>query len=106
MLLGAVSGNRGLALSIAAAVAAAYLISSLAPVIDWLSPARYFWPFYWALGAGVSPQRRSLTAGVGAQAVREQRDPALTGGRPNGRLDGNRAVRVRAGSPLQPWRSK
>jgi ABC-2 type transport system permease protein len=51
LLLGAVSGSRGLAVSVASAVAAAaYLISSLAPVISWLGPAEYLSPFYWALG--------------------------------------------------------
>jgi ABC-2 type transport system permease protein len=51
LLLGAVTGSRGLALSVASGVAAAaYLISSLAPVISWLGPAKHVSPFYWALG--------------------------------------------------------
>jgi len=51
LLLGAWTGSRGLALSVASAVAAAtYLISSLAPVISWLGPVKHISPFYWALG--------------------------------------------------------
>ena len=51
LLLGALTGSRGLALSVSSVVAAAsYLISSLAPAISWLSPFRYASPFYWALG--------------------------------------------------------
>jgi ABC-2 type transport system permease protein len=52
MLLGVLTGSRGLALSVASAVAAvAYLISSLAPEIGWLHPVRFASPFYWALGS-------------------------------------------------------
>lgn len=51
LLLGALTGSRGLALGVSSVVAAAsYLISSLAPVIDWLNPLRVLSPFYWALG--------------------------------------------------------
>ncbi|WP_072686969.1 ABC transporter permease [Rhodococcus marinonascens] len=50
MLVGALTGSRGLALGISSAVAAAsYLISSLAPVVDWISPARYASLFYYAV---------------------------------------------------------
>ncbi|HET7389022.1 MAG TPA: ABC transporter permease subunit [Nocardioidaceae bacterium] len=53
LLLGSLTGNRGLALGVTSAVAAAaYLISSLAPAIDWLRPARFASPFYWAVGNG------------------------------------------------------
>lgn len=51
LLIGALTGSRGLALSVSsAAAAAAYLISSLAPAISWLHPFRFASPFYWALG--------------------------------------------------------
>jgi len=49
---GAATGSRAAALAVATTVAAiSYLISSLAPVIDWIRPARYASPFYWAVGA-------------------------------------------------------
>lgn len=51
LLLGVRTGSRGLAVGVASAVAAAaYLISSLAPVISWLDPVKNVSPFYWALG--------------------------------------------------------
>ena len=51
LLLGTLTGSRGLAVGVSSAVAAtSYLISSLAPVVDWLDPLRYASPFYWALG--------------------------------------------------------
>ena len=51
MLIGALTGSRASALGITSAVAAAaYLINSLAPVIDWLKPARYLSPFFYAVG--------------------------------------------------------
>ncbi|AOW93494.1 ABC transporter permease [Rhodococcus sp. WMMA185] len=51
MLVGGLSGSRGLALGISSAVAAAsYLINSLAPIVDWIRPARYASPFYYAIG--------------------------------------------------------
>jgi ABC-2 type transport system permease protein len=50
MLLGAATGSRGAALGITTALAAAaYLISSLAPAVHWLRPARYASPFYYAV---------------------------------------------------------
>jgi ABC-2 type transport system permease protein len=53
LAVGGGSGNRGLALAVASTVAAAaYLLSSLAPVIDWLNPLRYASLFYWAIGNG------------------------------------------------------
>jgi ABC-2 type transport system permease protein len=53
LLVGCLTGSRGVALAIASAVAAAaYLLSSLAPVVDWLHPARWASPFYWAVGNG------------------------------------------------------
>lgn len=51
MLVGASTGSRGTALGVATSVAAAsYLINSLAPVVDWLEPAKYFSPFFYAIG--------------------------------------------------------
>ena len=53
MWIGAVTGSRGTALGVASALAAAsYLISSLAPVVSWLHPARYASPFFYAVGDG------------------------------------------------------
>ncbi len=50
---GGASGNRGFALASASTVAvASFLLSSLAPVIDWLKPLRYLSLFYWAIGNG------------------------------------------------------
>ena len=61
MAAGALTGRRGAALGTGTAVAAAsYLISSLAPVVSWIQPARYASLFYWSVGnsqisQGVSP---------------------------------------------------
>ena len=53
VLVGARTGSRGAALGIASTVAAAaYLISSLAPVVPWLHPARFASPFFYAVGDG------------------------------------------------------
>jgi ABC-2 type transport system permease protein len=50
MLVGAVTGSRGIALGVTSATAAAaYLISALAPLIDWLGPTRYISPFFYAV---------------------------------------------------------
>ena len=72
LLLGALTGSRGLALSVSsAAAAAAYLISSLAPAISWLHPFRFASPFYWALGN--DPLQNGMPIGsalaLGATAV-------------------------------------
>ena len=51
LLIGAASGSRGMALGITSAAAAiTYLISSLAPSVHWLHPARYLSPFFYAVG--------------------------------------------------------
>ena len=53
LAVGVWSGSRGLALGVAAALAAvSYLVSSLAPVIPWTRPARYASLFYWSIGNG------------------------------------------------------
>ncbi len=49
--LGAATGRKGLSIGITTATAAAsYLLSSLAPVIHWLQPARYLSLLYWSIG--------------------------------------------------------
>lgn len=51
MAIGAATGNRGLSIGIAAAVAAAsYLASSMAPLVSWLAPVKYLSLFYWSVG--------------------------------------------------------
>lgn len=51
MAVGARTGSRGTALGVGSAVAAAsYLVSSLAPVVAWLRPARFASVFYWSIG--------------------------------------------------------
>lgn len=53
LVIGARTGSRGTALGVASGVAAAsYLISSLAPVTDWVHPIRFVSLFYWAVGNG------------------------------------------------------
>jgi ABC-2 type transport system permease protein len=48
--IGARTGARGTAIGIAAAVAAAsYLISAMAPLVDWLEPLRYASLFFWSV---------------------------------------------------------
>lgn len=48
---GAWTGSRGGALGVATGVAAAsYVVSSLAPVVHWIHPLRYYSLFYWAVG--------------------------------------------------------
>ncbi len=72
MAVGAATGNRGVALGIAATVAAAsYLVSSMAPVISWLDPAKYVSLFYYAIGndqlaVGLSFGEFAVLVGVGA----------------------------------------
>lgn len=51
LAIGAATGSRGLALGLTSGVAAvAYLINAMAPLVDWLSPARYVSPFFYAVG--------------------------------------------------------
>lgn len=52
ILVGSLSASRGTALGITSALAAAsYLLSSLAPVISWLGPAKYASLFYWSVAS-------------------------------------------------------
>ncbi len=71
LAIGAGTGNRGLALGVASTVAAAsYLVSSMAPVVSWLDPAKYLSLFYWSVGDnqlqdGLSVRALAVLAGVG-----------------------------------------
>lgn len=71
MTLGSWTGSRGTALGITAtAAAASYLISSLAPVIAWIRPARYASLFYWSVGnaqlsGGLTLASAAVLAAVG-----------------------------------------
>jgi ABC-2 type transport system permease protein len=64
--VGSRTGSRGTALGITSSIAAAsYLISSLAPVVAWLRPARYASLFYWSVGNGQLTDGITIaTAGV------------------------------------------
>ena len=51
LAVGAATGRRGIAISVASAVAfASYLVSSLAPVVTWIRPVRFASLFYWSVG--------------------------------------------------------
>ncbi len=64
LAVGCATGSRGTALGIAAAVAAvSYLIGSLAPVVDWIRPARFVSLFYWSVGD------RQLADGISVWSV-------------------------------------
>jgi ABC-2 type transport system permease protein len=71
LAIGAGTGNRGLALGVAStAGAASYLVSSMAPVVSWLDPAKYLSLFYWSVGDnqlqdGLSAGAFAVLAGVG-----------------------------------------
>lgn len=66
LAVGSRTGSRGLALGVAAGLAAAsYLVSSLAPVVAWMRPAKYASLFYWAIGDGqLERGLRPASAGV------------------------------------------
>jgi ABC-2 type transport system permease protein len=60
LAVGAATGQKGLAIGVPATLAAAaYLLSSLAPVVSGLTPWRVLSPFYWSVGDN------QLTQGVG-----------------------------------------
>ena len=71
LAIGGGTGNRGLALGVAStAAAASYLVSSMAPVVSWLDPAKYLSLFYWSVGDnqlqdGLSVGALAVLAGVG-----------------------------------------
>jgi len=53
LALGSWTGSRGVALGVTGGLAAAsYLVSSLAPVVVWIRPAKYASLFYWSVGNG------------------------------------------------------
>ena len=61
LAVGAATGRRGTALGVASGIAAAsYLVSSLAPVVTWVRPARFASLFYWSVG------NNQLNSGLGA----------------------------------------
>ena len=63
LLVGVASGSRGTALGVTSALAAAsYLISSMAPVVDWIHPLRFASLFYWAVGGGQLEHGLSATS--------------------------------------------
>ncbi len=64
LAVGSWTGSRGTALGLTAAVAAAsYLISSLAPVVAWIRPAKYVSLFFWSVGD------QQLTRGLSASSI-------------------------------------
>jgi len=72
LLVGAITGSRGAAMGVASATAAAaYLISSLSPVVDSIHAVRWVSPFFWAVGddqvtGGVTIQELAALTGLGA----------------------------------------
>jgi ABC-2 type transport system permease protein len=75
VLVGAVAASRGSALGISVAVAgAAYVVSALAPAVDWIHAVRYASPIYWGVGAdqlreGATPVQVLLLAVTGVVLV-------------------------------------
>ncbi|WFR72551.1 ABC transporter permease subunit [Prescottella defluvii] len=70
MLVGSLTGSRGIALGVAAAVAAAaYLVNSLAQIVNWIRPARLVSPFFYAVGDGQLVEGVSVTAFIVLAAV-------------------------------------
>jgi ABC-2 type transport system permease protein len=73
--VGCVSAHRGTALGVGTALAAgSFLVSSLAPVVDWIHPFRYLSLFYWSVGNdqitnGVGVAGYAVLLGVGAVAL-------------------------------------
>lgn len=64
MAVGALTGSRGTGIAVGSATAtASYLISSLAPVANWIRPARFASLFYWSVGNDQITNGLSLTDG-------------------------------------------
>jgi ABC-2 type transport system permease protein len=72
LLVGTAVASRGAALGATAATAgAAYIVSSLAPVVQWVHTIRYVSPIYWGVGAnqlrnGTTPGQVLLLVATGA----------------------------------------
>lgn len=70
LAVGAATGARPTAIAVTSAVAAAsYLVSSMAPLVRWLEPAKYASLFYWSvgdnqLGVGLSAGAFAILLGV------------------------------------------
>ena len=63
LAVGALTGRRGTAIGVASAIAAAsYLVSSLAPVVCWIRPARFASLFYWSVGNNQLTRRARASA--------------------------------------------
>lgn len=63
LAIGAGTGNRGVAIGITSALAAAsYLLNAMAPLVHWLSSARYVSLFYWSVGNNQLDDGVSITA--------------------------------------------
>jgi ABC-2 type transport system permease protein len=63
MIIGVLTGSRGLALGVTSALAAAsYLVSSLAPIVSWAHTIRPVSLFYWAVGGDQLTTGPSFTA--------------------------------------------
>ncbi len=101
MAAGAVTGRRGTAIGAGSALAAAsYLISSLAPVVSWLSPARYASLLYWSVGNSQITRARVPPARCPLNPVRAARQPETTRPASGPQAAGLRVNR--AASPAHP----
>ncbi|TDW29814.1 ABC transporter permease subunit [Cryobacterium psychrophilum] len=70
LLIGVLSGSRGLAMGLASAIAAAsFLISSLAPIVDAVHSIRWMSLFYWAVGSNQLTDGPTVIAWVVLGAV-------------------------------------
>lgn len=75
LAIGAATGRRALAIAVATALAvAAYLVSSLSELIEWLRPLRPVSPFHQTVGldpiaTGFHPMATLAMLGIGAAAV-------------------------------------
>lgn len=64
LAVGAITASRGTALGVTSAFAAlSYLVSSLAPVVDWVHSVRHLSLFYWSVG------NNQLTDGISLASI-------------------------------------